>query len=54
MTQALIFKNIPERLFRLALINSYRSKGQGLCNLHCAHVATFYFHLDDLYMGSAQ
>ena len=41
---------IPDRLFRLGLINFYRSKGQGLCNLHCSHVAAYYFHLDDLQM----
>ncbi|ENU87313.1 hypothetical protein F973_00230 [Acinetobacter sp. CIP 102129] len=43
---------ISVRLFRLGLINFYRSKGQGLCNLHCSHVAAYYFHLDDLYMGT--
>lgn len=41
---------ITVRFFRLALINFYRSKGQGLCNLHCSHVAAYYFHLDDLHL----
>lgn len=41
---------IPKHInhFMKALIASYRSKGPGLCNLHCSHVAAYYFHLDEI------